>query len=209
MIKSNNRKNNNKMPWITKGILCSIHTRNRLYKTSLRHPTFLNKDRYKKIRNKLTTLIRLSRKLYYSNKLAINNNLNKVWQTINELIKNSKKSYPDTMNTNGVESNDPIEISNMFNEYFTNIGPKLASTVTTNTGHFTQYLSNNHNKSFFFIPTNNGEILKVVQSLKPSKSCGHDEISVKLLKKNYFLHRVPINPHFQLISLFWHLSKFP
>ena len=44
MIESNNRKNNNKMPWITKGILRSIHTRNRLYKTSLRHPTFLNKD---------------------------------------------------------------------------------------------------------------------------------------------------------------------
>ena len=198
LIKSNNRKNNNKMPWITKGILCSIHTRNRLYKTSLRHPTFLNKDRYKKIRNKLTTLIRLSRKLYYSNKLANNNNLNKVWQTINELIKNSKKSYPDTMNTNGVESNDPIEISNMFNEYFTNIGPKLASTVTTNTGHFTQHLSNNHNKSLFFIPTNNGEILKVVQSLKPSKSCGHDEISVKLLKKIIFYIVSPLTHIFNL-----------
>ena len=37
---------------------------------------------------------------------------------------------------NGDESNDPIEISNMLNEFFTNIGPKLASTVTTNTGHW-------------------------------------------------------------------------
>ena len=78
-----------------------------IYKTSLRHPNF--STRKKQNKNKLTTLIRLSRKLYYSNKLANNNNLNKVWQTINELIKNSKKSYPDTMIMNGDESNDPIE----------------------------------------------------------------------------------------------------
>ena len=61
------------------------------------------------------------------------------------------------MITNGVESNDPMEISNkiMFNEYFTNMHWSKVS--LTNTGHFTQYLFNNHNKSFFFIPTNNGE----------------------------------------------------
>ena len=80
------------MPWITKGILHSIHARNRLYKIYLRHPTVLNKENYKRYRNLLTTLIRLSRKLYYSNKLDSNNgNLSKVWQTISELIK-SKKS---------------------------------------------------------------------------------------------------------------------
>ena len=50
-----------KMPWITKGILHSIHTRNQLYKLSLHKPTLINKHNYKKYRNKLTALIRLSR----------------------------------------------------------------------------------------------------------------------------------------------------
>ena len=140
------------MPWITKGILHSIHARNRLYKIFLRHPTVLNKEIYKRYRNLLTTLIRLSRKLHYSSKLDSNNgNLSKVWQTISELVKSKKKCYPDI--------EDPKEISNMFNEYFTNIGPKLASTVSTNSGHFTQYLPNKTDKSLFFKPTNNNEII--------------------------------------------------
>ena len=187
LVVNTNCKNQKKMPWITKGILRSIHTRNKLYKLSLRHPTINNKEKYKKYRNKLTTLIRLSRKLYYSNKLEGNkSNLNSVWRTINELIKRKKTNYPDTIIENGNEISDPIEISNMFNEYFTNIGPKLASTLDNNTGHFTQFLSENNENSLFFTPTNNSEILKIVQSLKSSKSCGHDDISMHLLKKIIF-----------------------
>ena len=45
--------------------------------------TLKHKDSFGKYRNLLTTLIRLSRKLYYSSKLDSNNgNLSKVWQTI-------------------------------------------------------------------------------------------------------------------------------
>ena len=150
LIPNTTRKNERKMHWITKGILHSIHPRKRPYKIFLRHPTVLNKENYKIYRNLLTTLIRLSHKLYYSKKLDSNNgNLSKVWQTISELIQSKKKCYPDTLIKNGKEIKDPKEISNMFNEYFTNIGPKLASTVSTNSGHFAQYLSNKTDNHYF------------------------------------------------------------
>ena len=76
----------------------------------------INKENYKRYRNLLTTLIRLSRKLYYSSKLDSNNgNLSKVWQTISELIKKQEKSVIQIPWLKmGNEIKDPKEISNMF-----------------------------------------------------------------------------------------------
>ena len=53
-----------KNPWITKGIITSILNRNRLYKKAINEPCQSNHDKYKIYRNKLTTLIRVSRKMY-------------------------------------------------------------------------------------------------------------------------------------------------
>ena len=94
----------------------------------------------------------------------------------------------------------------MFNEYFTNIGPKLASTVSTNSGHFTQYLSNKADKSLFFKPTNSNEIIDIVKSLKPSRSCGYDEISVALLKKIIFYISSPLT---HIVNLSFISGVFP
>ena len=188
-----------KMPWITKGILHSIHTRNQLYKLSLRKPTLQNKNNYKKYRNKLTTLIRLSRKLYYSDKLAQDKgDLNKVWKTINDLVKNNKRNCPDTITKNGVDIKDPTEIAQTFNEYFTSIGPELASSIDFNVRHFADYICDHSETSLFFTPVTENEILTIVQSLEPSKSCGYDEINVNLLKKIIFYIVSPLNHVFNL-----------
>ena len=65
-------KKSNRHPWITRGIMQSIHTRNYLYKLSLRNPSTENHEKYARYRNKLTSIIRLSRKLYYSHQLETN-----------------------------------------------------------------------------------------------------------------------------------------
>ena len=86
----------------------------------------------------------------------------------------------------------------MFNDYFTNIGPELASSIDSNVGHFTDYIIGQSKTSLFFTPTNENEILKIVQSLESSKSCGHDEISANLLKKIIFYILAPLNYIFNL-----------
>ena len=188
-----------KMPWITQGIIRSIHTRNQLYKLSLQKPTLINKQNYKKYRNILTSLIRLSRKEYYSNKLERNKgNINNIWQTINELVKKKKNSQADFINKNGIEVKDPSEIARIFNDYFTNIGPELASSIKTNVGCFTDYLSENSETSLFFTPTSENEILKIVHSLESRKSCGYDEISANLLKRIIFYIISPLTYIFNL-----------
>ena len=64
-----------KNPWITKGILRSIHIRNRLFKLTKTNPSVINLNKYKRYRNKLTSVIRLARKTYYS--YEMNKNIKK------------------------------------------------------------------------------------------------------------------------------------
>ncbi|XP_072180948.1 uncharacterized protein [Diadema setosum] len=79
-------RNKPRNPWITKGILKSIKTRNFLYKLHIRNPTEYNLNMYKVYRNKLTKLIRLSRRLYFSDRMKkVNRFTVKVNKTEDEL----------------------------------------------------------------------------------------------------------------------------
>ncbi len=57
---------------------------------------------------------------------------------------------------------------------------------------YKDYLKNPNQHSFFLHPTDKNETLKVIQKLKPKKSCGHDNISLKLLRSNANLFNEPI-----------------
>ena len=57
VIKNNHRATKRK-PWITKGILRSIHKKNRLFKKCLKHPnSSTRREKYKKYRNKLNAIL--------------------------------------------------------------------------------------------------------------------------------------------------------
>ena len=49
LVTSKENTKSNKMPWITKAILRSIRTRNKLYKLYLTNPNDTNSSKYKKI----------------------------------------------------------------------------------------------------------------------------------------------------------------
>ena len=173
-----------KNPWITKGIINSIITRNKLYKKSLREPSQSNHDKYKKYRNVLTSIIRLSRKIYYSQKIeSKKDNNTSLWQIVKDLLGTKAKNTPKTFKDGDIEISDPEKIANKFNSYFVNIGPNLASKINAPRESFKKYLNEPFHKTLFLRPTDHQEILNIVKSLKPSASTGYDGISVNLLKK--------------------------
>ena len=95
LVKNKRKRNKPNNPWITKGILKSIRTRNRLYKLHLRKPTDTNLETYKKYRNKLTKIIRTSRKLHFSNKLKqVSSNIYATWKIIKEVMGTKRMFYP-------------------------------------------------------------------------------------------------------------------
>ena len=51
-----------------------------------------------------------------------------------------KKELPDFLKKDESLITDPVEISNKFNEYSINVGPKLANKIHDNNGKFTKFL---------------------------------------------------------------------
>ena len=184
LVKKKSRRKN-KHPWITKGIMKSIKTRTKLYKRALTTQNAEDFKDYKIYRNKLSNLIRISRKMHYSKQCEHNkNNKNGLWEVINDIKGKNDKDHVSVFYNKNEELTNPKDISDSFNTYFTNIGPNLASKIKQdNNINFATFLPPNFNKSLFLTPTDEEEIFKIVRCLKTSRSSGHDGLSVHLLKR--------------------------
>ena len=201
LVKINNRRKA-KQPWITKGIMKSISTRNKLYRDAIKSQCNDKLNKYKTYRNYLTFIIRLSRKLYYSNNIEQNkSNVNSLWKTVNGLLGKKKSENPTSFLINDQQITDPQDISNAFNDYYINIGPNLASSIDPGPTKFTDSLPPPCDNSIFFNPTNDYEIINIVKHLNSTKSSGHDGISVHLLKQIIYNISVPLTYIFNLSLL--------
>ena len=73
----------NRLPWLTEGLKLSIKHNNKLYRTSIKHPTEYNTAIYKKYKNKLLPLVKIEEKRLYQYQITNNkNHLKKVWAII-------------------------------------------------------------------------------------------------------------------------------
>ena len=87
-------------------------------------------------------------------------------EIIKEVI--NKKKY--SRNSQQFISNDqvavdPRAIANGFNNFFVNIGPTLASKITTGGISHINFLKQNPQSSFFLEPTNINEIKEVISKI--------------------------------------------
>ena len=120
--------NKHRSPWMTKCVLKSIKKKNKLYKKYLSDSSKINENAYKKYKNKLNHVIRLSKKNYYEQELIKYKHDSKMmWKTLNEII--NRKTKKKEISNEFIDSNstdsiiNPKEIANKFNNYFINIGP--------------------------------------------------------------------------------------
>ena len=96
-MKVNKKINKYKSPWMTKCVLKSIKRKNKLYSKYLSDPNKINENLYKKYKNRLNHVIRLSKKKYYEQELITYKHDSKMmWKTINEILsrKTNKKELP-------------------------------------------------------------------------------------------------------------------
>ena len=123
-------------PWLTKAILKSIKTKNKLYTKCYKQ----NKPEliayYKKYLNKLTFIKRLAKEQYYTSQLLKHKqDISKQWSIINELLDQNKRCSNTniqkltTKNDENIESKS--EISNTLNDYFANVGANLSAQAGT------------------------------------------------------------------------------
>ena len=75
-------------PWLSKGFLKSIRTKNKLYRQYLTNQSSHYETRYKNYKNKLNHLLRIAKRIYYENKIdASKSNAKATWRVLNEIFK--------------------------------------------------------------------------------------------------------------------------
>ena len=120
-------------PWITKVITKSSKRKQKLYERFLKKRTPQNEQRYKNYKKLLETIKKKAKKTYYSKKLIkCAGNIKKAWNVMKDIIGKSKiklTNLPHKVTINKVDVYDKPEIANAFNDFFTNIGQKLASQI--------------------------------------------------------------------------------
>ena len=188
-------------PWMSSGLLVSHARKEKLFSKKLKRPTATNIDNFKLYNTVYNKLRRTAKKLYYEKAFAkYKNNLKQTWSMIREVIGTNKQKdqIPNFFRCNGKVINDCLEITNGFNTFFSQVGPKLASAIPPTDRNFESYLPRENPSNFDFSRISEIDILKICNQLKPKLSSGADFISSKLLKQ---IAPIIILPLHHLINL--------
>ena len=121
-------------------------------------------------RNKICSLIRLSKKSYYYE--LFKNNLNDMRKTWKRNLKPINK-LKDPQSNNRV-INDPFRLPNIINKCFSSVGNNLASKLPPAEHPYMDYLCNSKSPdtSFFFKPVTPHEVKLEILSMPSNKSYG-------------------------------------
>ncbi len=127
-VKTQNSKKRRKS-WITKGLEKACKKKNKLYMEFLKHRKKEKEDNYKKYRNRLTSIMRCQKKMYYEQLLQkYKKNIKATWSVLYKVIKNCNgRCFPTNIVIGDNSVIEDIEsMVNEFNDYFVNVGPNLA-----------------------------------------------------------------------------------
>ena len=181
--------------WITKGLEKSCKKKNKLYREFLKHRTKEKEDNYKKYRNRLTSIMRCQKKMYYEQLLQkYKKNIKATWSVLNKVIKNcNDRCFPTNI---AIGDNTVIEdiesMVNKFNEYFVNIGPNLAKEIPLVGGNETFNLPFNKCNTMFLGGVCESDILEVVKEFKSKKSTDCNDLNMSLIKEVIFCVLEPL-----------------
>ena len=172
-------------PWITPAIKVSIGIKNNLYKNYLKTRSLYFHSKFKFYRNKLNHLLRISKRMYYNDFFNNNiNNMKNTWKGIRQIVNLKPLSFhaPTKIIKDNIELVEGKSVADPFNDFFANIGGKLASSIPPATKSPLSYLPPQKPNSFYLLPVTSNEIEEVISTLNTKKACGPFSIPVKLLK---------------------------
>ena len=133
----------------------------------------------------LFTILKQRKTNYYNHYFETKwNSIKNTWKGLKSIlnIKNISADIPKTLTVDGTTISNPMEILNIFNNYFSSIATKTKLNISFLHKHFSDFLKNRSNISFFVSPTDKTEIENGISSLDSNKSFGPNSIPTKILK---------------------------
>ena len=135
-------------PWINRTILACMFERDKLHKIFFKETNPILRlemhQIYKTKRNLVTSQLRNSKKEYFNAFFEENqSNIKETWKGIRNLINVSKKSKSNINKIieNGKEITNPIEIADILNNFYINIGENVEEKIPNGNKTFLHYLS--------------------------------------------------------------------
>lgn len=178
-------KNYNIKPWITPGLIRCMRHRDKLHiKAKSKPDNLILQSSYKRYRNFCNDLLKKVKTSYDKNELEkAGTNSKLVWECIKKVTYTAKQHESPSGLLQACSSQ--LASTNSANEFFVNIGKKLAEKVKRNSSSFpsnTSTLTNTLN-SFVLLDTDEEEVYSIIMSLKNDSAAGWDRISNKILKE--------------------------
>ena len=188
--------------------------------------TQLLSEQYRKSRNLVTKLKAKSMADHFSQRCSaqhLKKNPSKFWDTIKPFMTNKSKSCNEntSLKHNGKIVNNPDDVCDIFNGYFTNVAHEIGSEEILNEDEeldqiFKMY--QNHasiariqehvsiDSPFKFANVSVGEVKSLLRNIDSSKATGYDTIPPKLVKAAANELAQPIS---SLVNMSLSLSRFP
>ena len=130
-------------------------------------------------------LLKNNRTNYYNQHFEANmSNIKNTWKGIKSIltIKNTSSDFPKCLSSNGSTFTNQVEISNIFNNYFASIAEKTKVSINYSHKHFSDFLKDKNENSFFLSPTSKYEMQNIISPLNSNKSVGPNSIPTRILK---------------------------
>ena len=139
-------------PWLTPGILQSIKTKSYYFK--MFRLGQIDSNFLKKYNNKLTSLIRMSKRRYYLSAFAkCKSDLRSTWKLVGNIMsRGTKFSGIGSVVSDEVELTNDFEIAEAFNYYFSNVAHDLDRNIPQSDTLPTEYINLDMPNSFFIAP---------------------------------------------------------
>ena len=177
-------------PWFNNDIKQLARQRDIAYGKYIRCKDPANKislqDRFKLLRNQTTNKLRQSKYRYYKDYFIKNTgNIRNIWKGINQIVNVKSKLYDHPTHMEDSQGNpvdDPVDISNLFNNYYCNIAQTILDKRRfTGDGNFKKFLTNQSQFSLILSKVLPSEIAQIIKNLDPSKASGPISIPINIL----------------------------
>jgi len=157
-------------PWITSDIRKIMKERDSAYKVFRKTRIISDHVTYKKLRNRVTQMLRNTKIKYYHSLFQNNRDSKLVWKNLRSI------------GIGNIRNQTEINVSlDSLNHAFVNLAQQIDPTLKSRTLHTLQSMESDFKDSFYFASATPVDVMKIILSLK-SNASGSDGISAKLLK---------------------------
>ena len=163
----------NPKPWILPWLENAIARRDNAYHDFVKEPTEANRQIYDKLKKFCKSHVDKAKKKYYNKFFDQHKeNSKKQWQMINSLLnrKSAKTSPIKLSNDDGSVISTPSSVAEKFNDYFSNIAPKIKAEISSRTtfdpGGMQSSLPNPSPNSIYIKPVSVSEVQGVINLFK-------------------------------------------